>query len=211
MSQPELVCAGRSVLNARDNIRRYCGLAWSGGDPEIWAYENFDLTPTGLDDLLGPADYLAAAVIHPGFGNDEMSFFRQAGGNEACEEWLSLLPRNLDLADAVEATLVQLGRLSEIQAGRWLSITSKVMHRKRPVLVPLFDRAVADWYRPVTGQRGIAGWPALVREMHSDLAAPANRSFLADVAVELSSELSGGAPSELRLMDIAIWMGSHAR
>ena len=206
MKELELMCAGRSVPNARDQIRRYCGLPWSGGEPETWAYEHFDLTSTGPDDLPGPPDYLAAAVIHPGFGNAEMAFFRSDGGAESCEEWLSDLPQQLDLADADEGTLAHLTGLSSLADGQWLSILSKVAHHKRPRLVPLFDRAIVDWYRPVTGHRGVAAWPSLVRAMHADLAMSANRRWLADVRNELSGELSGVVPSDLRLMDIGVWM-----
>ena len=68
MNDLTLVCAGRPIPGARDQIRRYCGLSWSGGEPETWAYEYFDSTPTGPDDLVGPPDLLASAALHPGFG-----------------------------------------------------------------------------------------------------------------------------------------------
>jgi len=206
MVESTLECAGRAMPRARDLIRRYCGLPWSGGDPEIWAYEDFDALPTGPDDLLGPPDYLAAAVIHPGFGGAEMAFFRGGGGAAACEAWLTPLPRDVDLADTDEAILAHLAGLSGLADGKWLSILSKVAHRKRPRLVPLFDRAIVDKYRPVTGVRGIAAWPALVRAMHSDLAAADNRRFLDDLRSDLAGELDGPVPSDLRLLDIAVWM-----
>ena len=103
-----------------------------------------------------------------------MAFFND-GGTEACERWLAQQPKELDLADADDVVLNHLAGLPEIADGKWLSILSKVAHHKRPRLVPLFDRAIVDWYRPVTGQRGAAAWPALVRAMHSDLAKPDNR------------------------------------
>lgn len=204
----ELICAGRSVPNTRDQIRRYCGLPWSGGEPESWAYDYFDTVPTGPGDLPGPPDLLAAAALHPGFGRPEMAFFN-GGGAESVERWLTPLPSDLDLADANEAVLSHLGTLPEIADGTWLSVMSKVAHHKRPKLVPLFDRAIVDWYRPATGQRGVAAWPALVRAMHADLAQPDNRMWLAGVREELALELSGPVPSDLRLMDISIWMSGR--
>lgn len=204
----ELICAGRPILDAHDNIRRYCGLSWSGGEPESWAYDYFDTVPTGPGDLPGPPDLLAAAALQPGFGRPEMAFFND-GGAVACERWLVPLPSDLDLADADEGVLSHLATLSEVADEKWLSILSKVAHHKRPRLVPLFDRAIADWYRPATGQRGIAAWPALVRAMHADLAASDNRRWLAGVREELALELSGVVPSDLRLMDIGIWMSGR--
>ena len=211
MTDSTLVCAGKPLATARDQIRRYCGLPWSGGEPETWAYENFDLMPTGPDDLLGPPDYLAAAVIHPGFASAEMTFFRQDGGNEVCRAWLSVLPRDVDLADADEETLDHLTELSSLADGRWLSILSKVTHRKRPRLVPLFDRATVDRYRPITRQRGVAAWPSLVRALQADLATDENRQYFAGLRVELTPELMGPVPSDMRLMDIAVWMEAHAK
>ena len=205
---PELICAGRPIPNAKDQIRRYCGLPWSGGEPESWAYEFYDTVPTGPGDLPGPPDLLAAAALHPGFGRPEMAFFND-GGAVACERWLVPLPSDLDLADADDVVLEHILTLPQIAGGEWLSILSKVVHHKRPRLVPLFDRAIVDWYRPATGQRGVAAWPALVRAVHSDLAAPENRRWLADVREELALELSGVVPSDLRLMDIAVWMSGR--
>jgi len=204
----ELVCAGRPVPDAHDNIRRYCGLPWSGGEPESWAYEFYDTVPTGPGDLPGPPDLLAAAALHPGFGRPEMAFFN-GGGAESVERWLALLPNDLDLADADDVVLEHLSTLPEIAGGEWLSILSKVAHHKRPRLVPLFDRAIVDWYRPVTGQRGVAAWPVLVRAMHEDLAQPDNRRLLAGVRGELARELSGVVPSDLRLADISMWMSGR--
>ena len=201
-----LVTAGRSIPEARDLIRRYCGLPWSGGEPETWAYEYYDSLPTTPNDVLGPPDYLGSAALHPGFGRKEMVFFRSSGGAEACELWLADLPRDVDLADADEKTVEHLTELSDLADGEWLSIMSKVTHHKRPRLVPLFDRAVVDRYRLVTGVRGVAAWPSLVRAMRVDLADQTNRAFLADVHDELTRELTGPVPSALRLLDIAVWM-----
>lgn len=204
-----LVCAGRPVLNARDQIRRYCGLPWSGGEPETWAYEFFDAIPTGPGDQITPADLLPSAALHPGFGRDEAVFFN-TGGAEACEEWLSGLPLNVDLADADEQTLERLSELPRISEKIGLSIVSKVVHRKRPSLIPLFDRAIVDWYRMVTRVRGEAAWPALIRALKADLAMDENRGFFSDTRDELALELSGPIPSDLRLLDIAVWMDGRS-
>ena len=192
-------------MSARNQIRRYCGLPWPGGEPESWAYEYYDSIPTGPGDQITPADLLPSAALHPGFGGDEMIFFN-SGGAEACEEWLSGLPLNVDLADADEPTLERLSELPRISERIGLSIVSKVTHRKRPLLIPLFDRAIVDWYRMVTRVRGEGAWPALIRALKADLAMDENRGYLSDTRDELALELSGPTPSDLRLVDIAIWM-----
>ena len=200
-----LLCAGRSVANAREQIRRYCGLPWSGGGPEVWAYQYYDTIPTGPDDDPGPPDTLAAAALHPGFGRREMVFFNKEG-YRLLKDWLTVLPQDVDLARADHRCVAQVAQLSSVTDGEWLSVLSKVAHHKRPRLVPLFDRAIVDCYRPITGIRGTAAWPALVREIRADLALPDNQRFLSDVREELARELSGPVPSDLRLLDIAVWM-----
>jgi hypothetical protein len=184
-------------------------LPWAGGEPETWAYAYFDRTPTGPGDLVGPPDLLATSALHPGFGRAEMDFFRGRGGDESCEQWLSALPVDVDLADADEETVEHLTKLPRPADAITLSVLSKVLHRKRPRLVPLFDRAIVDWYRPVTGRRGEEAWPELVRSLRSDQAIDQNREVLADITGEIAAELAGPVPSALRLVDMAIWMNGR--
>lgn len=208
MSDRSLRCGGRPLPSAHDDIRRYCGLPWPGGEPESWAYEYFDSTPTGPDDVVGPPDLLACAALHPGFGAREMAHFG-AGRVESLRHWLSTMPGDVDLADAKQGVLDQLATLPELAGDAGLSLVSKVVHHKRPRLVPLFDRAVVDWYRPVTGVRGEAAWTEIIQVMRADLVANENRLFLGDIRGELDGAVEGPVPSNLRLVDIAIWMESR--
>jgi hypothetical protein len=208
MSDVNLVCAGRVIPDAKDRIRRYCGLVWSGGEPETWAYEYYDSIPTDPSDLITPADIIPSFAVSPGSGQagrDRALFFKGRGG-AACEEWLAALPRDVDLADVDEPTLRTLAELPSISGGIGLAVVSKVTHRKRPRLIPLFDRALVDRYRQVTGLRGEAAWSALLNALRLDLSIESNRSFLAETRAELADELAGPVPSDLRLTDIAIWM-----
>lgn len=82
---------------------------------------------------------------------------------------------------------------------------TKVLHRKRPSLIPLVDRALLDWYRPVTGERtATAAWPALLHALRGDLTA--NEVVLGRMSEALEDEIAT-VVSKLRLVDIAIWMG----
>ncbi len=81
-----------------------------------------------------------------------------------------------------------------------------MLHRKRPSLIPLFDRDLADWYRPIINWRGVAAWPTIVVTLRSDLAHPDTRRVLTEIQGRLRAELPGPVPSHLRLVDIGIWM-----
>ena len=207
MDQPGvLICAGRTVEGHSDLIRRYCGLAWSGGPPETWAFRYYEEVPTRNGDVIDPFDVLTCGALHGGFSRADLAFFFEQ--KELLESWLIGIPDDIDIADADESLLREIASLPELTDEVGLSLLSKVAHRKRPRLVPLFDRAISDWYRPRTGLRGVAGWTRLVSELHDDLAQSGNRDVLSRLRSELAHELGSVVPSELRLVDIAIWMAS---
>ncbi len=193
-----LVCAGRPVPDAVDRLRRYCGLPWSGGGREVWAYAYFDTLPSGPPDELGPGDVLAAAALHSGLSRADLEYFVVARGR--LEDWLAGVA-DVDLADAADDEITAL-RLLPAQTGGLvsLSLLTKVLHRKRPGLIPLCDRAVLDWYRPMTGTRGEKAWPALVDALHADLTNGDNGAVLATAPAAIRP---------LRALDIAVWMGAN--
>jgi hypothetical protein len=87
-------------------------------------------------------------------------------------------------------------------------LLSKVLHRKRPSLIPLLDRHIIDWYRPVTGERSATlAWAPIIRAMQQDLVGDVNGS-LTEIADALRLELASPPPA-IRLIDIAIWMGAQ--
>ena len=201
-----LVCAGRSVSRYSDNVRRYCGLTWSGGSAETWAFRYYEGVASCSGNAIEPSDVLACAALHSGLLHSDLAFFVERA--DVLEAWLDSLPDDVDLADADDATVDRVASLSVLTAEVGLSLLSKVAHRKRPRLVPLFDRAISDWYRTATGIRGVAGWPSLVGALHHDLDQASNRQVLADLQSELTHELDATVPSAMRLVDIAIWMTS---
>lgn len=202
-----LVCAGRPIPDFEDRVLRYCGLEWSGGPPETWAFPYYDAVQSRRDDVIEPTDVLASAALHPGLLHSDLAFFAEQAS--VLESWLESLPRDVDLAEAKDRTVAHVASLSELTNEVGLSLLSKVAHRKRPRLVPLFDRAISDWYRPLTGIRGVAGWPSLVGALRQDLSQMTNRRALTHLSEKLNAEiLTVPVPTALRLADIAIWMAS---
>ena len=215
MDELTLSCAGTIVPDARDRIRRYCGLPWSGGGGEAWAYRYYDAVPgpTGprANDTIAPIDVITCAALHPGITGTELAYF---GSEAAAEvEWRALrqYPVGVPLAEASPRDLTFLRGLPQLVDGIGLSLLTKVLHRKRPEFVPIFDKRIVDAYRPLTGLRGVEAWPALVDAMREDLADPENHQFLDDIQGELRPVLTGPVPSHLRLLDIAVWMGGVRR
>ncbi len=207
MDDMPLRVGGRDIAGALDLIRRYCGLAWSGGPPETWAYHCYDRVPTALDNDVTPVDVLTAASLHPGLSREDLAFFRDAHG--ALSEWLSATPNDTALADADDDRLRQLATLADFGEDVSLTLLTKVLHRKRPQLIPLLDRHVIDWYRPVTGERSAPrAWEPILRAMRGDMTGEP-RMILAIASGVLRGEMTEPTPSWTRMIDIAIWMAAR--
>jgi hypothetical protein len=199
-----LTLGGRRVEDPVDVIRRFCGLDWSGGPGETWAYAYYDATIASCG-ILELGDVTATAALHPGLSRADLAFFR--GHLLALRTWLAVLPVGVGLARVDDYVLDHLLGLADLTNEVTLSLLSKVLHRARPELIPLVDRHVLDRYRSITGKRATgAAWPDLVRAMRADLQLPANRLALDEIRQELQAALATCVPSDVRLVDIAIWM-----
>jgi hypothetical protein len=56
---------GRPVEGGWDRMARYCGLPWSGGDDETWAFRYYDAIPSPRPDTVRPVDVLATGASFP--------------------------------------------------------------------------------------------------------------------------------------------------
>jgi len=205
MSNIPIQVGGRDVPDALDRIRRYCGLTWSGGSPETWAYRYFDLVPSESPDEVTPVDVLAAAALHPGLSRTDLAFFVDHADD--LSDWLRSVPVDAELLTADSDFLAHLDALVDFDDVS-ITLLSKVLHRKRPSLIPLLDRHIIDWYRPVTGERSATlAWAPIIRAMQQDLIGDVTGS-LTGIADALRPELASPPPA-VRLIDIAIWMGAQ--
>lgn len=214
MEDLPLVAAGREVPDAYDHIRRYCGLPWSG-PRETWAWHYYDAVPTAHDDVVTPTDVLCAAALHPGLSRQDLAFFREE--QDAVSAWLRQVPADVRLWEASAATVEHLRSLPVAFAGQSPTLLSKVLHRKRPHLIPLLDRHVIDWYRPVTGQRAVMdAWAPVVQAMRDEECDDERRLVVAIAVNIVEAEIWPGELADdrrrlswLRAADIAIWMGAR--
>jgi hypothetical protein len=205
----DLVLAGRHVGHAEDHVRRYCGLPWSGGDGETWAYRYFDAVSDLEPDTVTAVDVLAAGALSVGLSKADLTWFWTASAQ--LDALLAELPKNVQLADADGRTVELVQSLARMAAGSdsvSVSLLSKVLHRKRPALIPMLDKATQDHYRAQLPTRGEAAYPSLVTALQADLRS--NQEALERLDQELSAELDATI-TPLRIVDIAIWMSQHSR
>lgn len=215
MDDLSVIAAGREVPDALDRIRRYCGLQWSGGPPETWAWHYYDVVTTDHDSVVTPTDVLCAAALHPALSRADLGFFREE--ERALSVFLQHVPADVRLGQATESDIARLASLPEAFPGVSVTLLSKVLHRKRPHLIPLLDRHVIDWYRPITRKRTAAeAWEPLLRAMNEDQLDDERSVTMSVLIAGIEAELrpdpsthGGFRLSWIRAVDIAIWMGSR--
>lgn len=197
---------GRAVEGGWDRVARYCGLPWSGGSDETWAFRYYDSVFSPPDDTVRPQDVLATAALHPGLSKSDLSFFH--GERKAIASWLADLPADVGLGGCDGSTAGHVAQLASWDVPVSLALLTKVLHRKRPSLIPLLDRHIVDWFRPVTGERNAAAaWPGILRAIRDDMDLT-NSIFLQSMAGAVE-EATFERLSGLRVMDIIVWMGSR--
>lgn len=203
-----LAAGGRPIREAEDLIERYCGLRWSGGDDETWAFRYFDLIPDSSPDEITPVDVVTCAALHPGLKQSDLAWFWDH--HLQLRNALAAFPNDLDLAAAPGSITQALQQLPAELLGVDLALLSKVLHRKRPRLIPMLDRSLLNQYRDQLSGRGARAWPDLVLAMQADLTLQENQVTLQQVQDRLLQGLAH-APSALRLLDIAVWMQPHSK
>lgn len=197
--------AGRQIPEAWYRIARYCGPPQPGALSETRAFRYYDMIDTNPHHV-GPVDVLAAASLHPGLSRSDLGWFWDHA--DELDAWLEAVSADLALRDAGDEVLDHVDGLAALEGAPSLSLLTKVLHRKRPELIPLVDRHIVDWYRPVTGQRAAtAAWPGLLRFLRVDLGG-LNALLIAMMNVEIENR-TGRRLTHLRLLDIAIWMGGQ--
>ena len=160
---------------------------------------------TTFDDLRGNAtgafgaeDFLALGFLDTPL---KAATYRQFSGRaEAINDLLAKIDdkRPLwELDDSTYAAADSLWRALLELDGVGVTRASKLMARKRPRLIPILDRRVREFF---DGRTEEFWWPLALALREEDL-----RRGL----VELRSEVGAGTLSELRILDIAIWMGER--
>ena len=164
----------------------------------------------------GPWQISDADLVAPVLLNAEMNsrtFYALEGIRDHLENWLVGIPLDARLIEAGDAELAQLGELFSVLDSDDLPVDArgpllaKVMHRKRPAFIPLYDRFVDYCYRgaehaPIPKDRK-RGWraflPLLGQGIIDDL--QAGQDFFQQVA----GLAKGPVITPLRALDIVAW------
>lgn len=206
-----LIVGGREVdpAQARAWVAEYLN-----GKRGQYGYPSYDGYVTNSD----PHTLCDAALLAPVLLNVQVkisSFADLRACRETLEVALGKLPVDVDLADADQSVLADVGDLFAVldAADRPRNVLgttlAKVLHRKRPSLVPLYDEQVRRVYQdgetaPLPYVRG-RSWTEFMTRLAGCIRDDLNRDLdFWDDLTELRPE-TGPSVSRLRALDIVAW------
>ncbi|AEH10359.1 MULTISPECIES: DUF6308 family protein [Protofrankia] len=210
-----LAMGTREVFDAESLLEEYLGPRKRG---LRYAYPYYDgLTTNGDSDLLCTGDLLAPCLLGVQVDVDRMHTLTAL--TPLLQRGLDKLPPGIELIEADEITLDLVAALYDPLDDPDVSdrdvkgsLIAKVLHRKRPALVPLFDSKVRIFYQhercippsPRDGRSWREYMQLLVRAMQYDL------KENADEFHRLSALVPRNGPplTPLRILDIVVWMSS---
>jgi hypothetical protein len=205
----------REVLDAESLVEEYVGPRKRG---LRYAYPYYDGLVTNSDpDLLCTGDLLAPSLLGAQVDVDRMHTLTAL--TPLLQRALDKLPPGIELIEADEATLDMVAALYDplddpdvFERDVKGSLIAKVLHRKRPALVPLFDSKVRIFYQhencvppaPRVGRSWRQYMQLLVRAMQQDL-----RDNVDEFRRLAALVPDNGPPlTSLRLLDVVVWMSS---
>lgn len=195
----------RQIVN--DYTRYRPGDARSKGT--IFAWPFYDGLETGGSDALADGDLLAPVLLNVPVSISTFGVLREVRGD--LESRLAAVPNNVALRSASDDVVASVARLfavlDEVEVpGVRGTMLSKILHRKRPALVPLHDQFVRNAYVPSRVERvAKRTWEEYFTQVM--LAMRDDLSRAPEAWDELSRPATAAEPAltELRVLDILAW------
>ena len=177
---------------------------------EEWPY--YDGLPRGDPDRIEPIDVLATVSVNS-FVNNAAAVRRiHRGMAAACDDLIRAIPRDAALLETDPALVKHLIDAACSVQGVLVPVATKVLHRKRPGLVPMLDNVVLRYYFERLGRPELTG-----RSQDKNKAASVARLALDEFKSDLekaspdldviAAELAGqGMPvTTVRLLELLLW------
>ncbi len=205
----------REVFDAESLLEEYVGPRKRGAR---YAYPYYDgLVTNGDDAVLCTGDLLAPSLLSAPVDLDRMATLTAL--LPLLQRGLDQVPRGLALVDADDQVLDRVAALydplddpdvadKDVKG----SLIAKVLHRKRPALVPLFDSRVQFFYRSEGAVPAVPKGSRTLRE-YMTLLLRCLRDDLRDNVEEFAAlqrvvPPDGPPLTSLRILDVVVWMSS---
>lgn len=175
-------------------------------------YPMYDGVPVLQDNRLHVTDIALSTMMNSRIGGTTGALLHRA--RHTIESGLAKIPAGLDLLDVVAGDEIPgAAGISEAIAGMAavprvkLSAATKILHKKRPGLIPILDTVLEahyfpKWVQPVPGH----GWGdytvSLIKAVHLDMLSAAVE--LRDIEYEL--EEAGTPLTPCRILNVIMWI-----
>lgn len=196
--------SGCTIPDPSERLRSFCA-----GE-----YAYYDAIPSADPDRIEPLDVLVTVAVNS-FVNTASKVYRvHQGMRDACEPLLPEIPEEADLVDLDrwhEPLRVLLH--AAVQARDVLiPVATKVLHRKRRMLIPMLDNIVLQYYFREPGLKPLLA-ASQNKAKAADVAMHALDLFRADLIAtkemlsSLQADLAEGgfALSSVRILEILLW------
>lgn len=178
---------------------------------EEWAYYDGIADPS--PSHIVPLDVVVTVSVNSFLNSASRIRSVHRGLAEVCDPLLAEISDDADLRSVASGPVVEL--LDAACQVKWVlvPVAAKVLHRKRPSLIPMLDTVVSDYYLRTAGRLDLRAAREDKRRAAATAQVPldAFRHDLEDAwrrLGELRSALAGeGWPvAELRILEVMIWM-----
>ena len=185
-------------------------------DPDgPYAYPAYDeLVTNGSSDLVD-GDLLAPSLLDAHVDYARFVLLRRMLP-AICEAWTKLPETPLEDTDdagvaAVARCFAVLDEPIYVRAGARGTIVSKVLHRKRPDLIPLYDSRIWTAYT-VSGAIGRGShrpWVEVMQALCHAMRADLRNNHAEFQSLRNAAAAHGARVTPLRILDILVWMSSE--
>jgi hypothetical protein len=179
-------------------------------------YEYYDGLPAGDPNHIDPSDVLATVSVNSFVRNAEQVRRIHRGMATYCDDLLATIPQESVLLTYSRSTRDALRNLlhAAVQAsGVLIPVATKVLHRKRPSLIPMLDNVILTHYLNDHGRQDLL--PALQDKCRAaDVAMTVLDFFLEHLKKELTpieqlrQELAreGYVLTQVRIVEVLVWI-----
>jgi len=182
-------------------------------------YEYYDAIPSGDPFHVSPLDVLVTVSVNSFVNNAAKVRTVHRGLAAACDPLLRTIPVHADLRTFPVSGVRDLLHAAVQQRSVLTAVATKVLHRKRPALIPMLDSVLIGYYAAKLSAPRLVTWATGDKARAADAATVVLREFRADLigVSEQLEDLRETAGSEgydvtaARILELLLWMDCEDR
>ena len=174
-------------------------------------YPMYDGVPIEADNQLRVIEIALSTMLNSRISGNTASAIWLA--REPIEAAMAMIPSDVDLLmvdhaqviPGINGIIAAVDSMCAIHRVK-LAVTTKILHKKRPALIPIFDSKVDDYYGVLVTENNHHGWgrycASLIKKVHADMLAV--RDELQELREELDAQ--GTPMTPCRILNALTWI-----